>query len=120
MSRQVICVCVLALLLISAGRAAPASPTVAWTDQRHALLTWQQATPAELCISKVAHQNYILIGCGPFDAGPQELQLPPFPSGNDAEVWPAAGDVYIVGGRWSAALGPPPELRFVWLPIVRR
>lgn len=107
--------------LLGAASATPTAPEAHWTDERHALLTWQQAAPEELlCIGKIAHGNYILIGCGPFAAGPQELRLPPFPSGNDAEVWPHVGDVYIVGEARSAPLEPVPELRVVRLPLVRR
>lgn len=110
----------LLIVLLALSAPPPLPPSVAWLDERHALLSWQQATPAELCIGKVAHGNYVLIGCGSFGAGPHQLRLPPFPSGNDSEVWPAVGDVYLVGDRRSAPLGPVPELRLVLLPLVRR
>jgi hypothetical protein len=108
------------LLAVSLKAQGAGTPEVHWTDERHALLSWTQEQAAEVCIGKIAHVNYILIGCGTFDAGPQELKLPPFPSGNDSEVWPRVGDVYLVGSERAAALGPPPKPRLTWLPLVAR
>ena len=121
MNKWRICLLVVLVALVGVVSAAPAPPSVAWTDERHALLSWQQQQATdELCIGKVAHGNYVLIGCGPFGAGPQQLRLPPFPSGNDAAVWPHEGDVYLVGDARSAPLGPVPALRLIYAPLVRR
>lgn len=106
----------LAALLPSAVR----SPETHWLDSRHVAVTWTQEAPANVCVGRIAagRGDYVLIGCGPVEAGTQQLILPTSET-HDAETEPLEGDVYDVGGVRTAPLGPVPRYD-TRLPLVRR
>lgn len=109
------------------GRAAQsqeAPPTdlqAVWTVKPFARITWTQTSGAtEVCLSKNAHGNGILIGCWPSAPGAHEVILPNPGGSTDAAYFPAWGDVYFVEEWRRDGSGAQPIGRSNRAPLIGR